>query len=309
MLAAVIMPWYTNGKYNQDLLVIVVYLKTVFPSSTFWESFNDNITFVYIIRKIFSTISPVTLIFVLHNISVILLTLILKKYLKPIYVCAIMLFCFFTIFCNQFRLCYALSLGLTGFMTYQKSRKLGIIYLLCSIFFHVFVAFFIAGILLVDIYRRGKTGIRILLISVASILLLGMFYFVTNNSRFGLYLERDESGFISTTFFLVGIACFLIWKSIDVGKRGFIFWVFILVTVTSVLPNISSRLGEMLFIMMCFLSVDATNTTFQWMRSGNLLSKQRRFFYFAVGLVFFSYRFINWVILGKIIRPEILDYL
>ena len=309
MLSAMLMPWLTNGKYNQDLLVIVVYLKTVFDDSTFLSSFNDNVTFIYVIRKVFPDISPFTLVYTLHNISVLLLTLTLRRYLRPVYVCAVMLFCFFTVFCNQFRLAYSLSFGITGFMTYYTDKKKGTILILCSLFFHFFVAFFIVGISLIDIFNRGRRWIKLLIVFSIGIFLLLIFYFVTSNPRFALYLQADESGFVSNTFVLVGFALFFLWKSIDKGKKLFALFIFFLILISAPLPNISSRLGEMLFIMMLFISKDAVRLKWNYLWNGSILSSKYRFMYFLIGLIFFTYRFINWVILDKVIRPEILDHL
>ncbi|WP_210151338.1 hypothetical protein [Chryseobacterium scophthalmum] len=309
MIAAIIMPWYTNGKYNQDLLVIIVYLKTVFEDASFWDSFNDNVTLIYVIRKIFPDVSPFTLVYLLHNIAVIFLTFTLKRYLKPIYVCAIMLFCFFTVFCNQFRLAYSLSFGITGFMSYFKNKKKGAFLIFCSLFFHFFVAFFILGIRLIDIYNRSKKSMKIIIMFFIGLFIAAIFYFVSGNARFLLYLQRDESGFISSTFFLVGCAVFLLWKSIDKSKRFFVLFVFMLVLISAPLPNISSRLGEMLFIIMLFLSKDSIKTNWSYLWKGSNLPKLYRFLYFFIGLLFFTYRFVNWVILDKFIRPDILDYL
>gem|GEM_PF-2059413 len=309
MIVAIVMPWYNNGKYNQDLFVIVVYLKTVFSTTSFWESFSDNVTFIYVARKVFPDISPFTLVFVLHNISVIILTFTLKKYLRPIYVCAIMLFCFFTVFCNQFRLSYSLSFGIAGYMSYFNNRKKGVILIICSLFFHFFVAFFILGISLIDMYNKGNKIIKVLIVFFIILFLSIIFFFVTSNSRFLLYLDTDDSGFVSSTFLLVGFAVLLIWKSIDEGKRLFVMFVFFLVIISAPLPNISSRLGELLFIMMLFLSRDATKNNWSSFYNGNYLPKVNRFLYFSIGFLFFAYRFTNWVILDKVIRPEILNQL
>lgn len=309
MFAAIIMPWYTGGKYNQDLLVIVVYIKTVFNDTNFWDSFYDNVTLIYIVRKIFPDLSPLILVFTLHNIAVILLTFTLKKYLKPVYVCSIMLFCFFTVFCNQFRLAYSLSFGIIGFMSYFKNKRKGLILIFCSLFFHFFVAFFILGIGLIDVFNRGKKWVKILIVFFIFLFLIAIYYFVANNDRFALYLQTDDSGFVSNTFFLVGCAVFLIWKSIDKGKRYFVIFVFILVLISAPLPNISSRMGELLFIIMLFLSKDATRAQWNYLWNGNNIPKFYRFLYFSIGLLFFTYRFVNWVVLDKVIKPEILDLL
>lgn len=100
-IAAILVPWLTEGKYNQDLLVMVVYLKTVYENTTLLSSFNDNVTFIYVVRKLFPSLDPYHLIFIVHNMSVVLLTYVLKKYIRPVYVVAFMLFSFFTIFCRK----------------------------------------------------------------------------------------------------------------------------------------------------------------------------------------------------------------
>lgn len=309
MIFAIFLPWLTKAKYNQDLLVIIVYLNTNFEDMTLWDSFKDNTTFVYAIRVLFPDVSSYTLIFILHNISVVLLTFVLKRYLRPIYVCAVMLFCFFTIFCNQFRLAYALSVGIIGFMTYLKNRNKGILIMLFSAFFHFFAAFFLVSILLVDLFNRSKGVYKLLTIIIVSLTLLIMFYFVVANPRFLLYLEKDEGDFVSNTYLLVFMAMITIWKSVDENKKKFVCFICIMVIITAPLPNVSSRLGELLFIIMLFLSKDALLSIYSNRWVGCKLQSYRSKLYFFIGLFFFFYRFTNWIILGKIIRPDVLDFL
>lgn len=309
MISAILLPWFADAKYNQDLLVMVVYLKTVFEQTNFIESFNDNITLLYVIRKCLPLLSPYTLVFILHNIAVVLLTFTLKKYLRPIYVCAIMLFSFFTIFCNQFRLAYALVLGLNGFMVYFHNKKKGVFLIILSLFFHVFVAFFILSIFLIDVYNRGKRWMKNLILFMMLLATGGLYLFVTNNSRFALYLTSDESSYVSTTFILVIFAVLLLWKSIDKGKKIFVVFTLFLVIVSAPLSNISSRLGELLFLLMPFISRDAVNFRWSYLWDSKKLLPLARFLYFLIGVSFFVYRFYNWVVMGKVIRPDILDLL
>lgn len=309
MVGAILLPWFTEGKYNQDLLVIVVYLQMVHENTTFLEAFSDNMTFIYLIRKCFSEVSPYTLVFILHNISVLLLTFTLKKYLKPIYVCAIMLFTFFTIFCNQFRLAYALAIGLRGFMLFYENKIKGILLLLLSLVFHFFVAFLVFGIFLLELYNRGSKWVKRAVVFLMLATLFMGYLFVTNNIRFSFYLISDESGYVSITFILIIIAVLILWKSIDKGKRFFVFSTLLMVIITAPLANISSRLGELLFIIMLFMSRDAVVYDKRYLRDGKQLMKPLSFIYFMLGAGFFVYRFYNWVILDNVIRPDVLDYL
>lgn len=306
---AIIMPWYTNGQYNQDLLVIVVYLKTVFEDSSFSESFLDNMTVVYLLRNLLPNVSPYSLVFLLHNISVLLLTFVLRKFLKPIYVCSIMFFCFFTVFCNQFRLAFALAFGILGFMTYFKNKYIGVFIILSSLLFHFFVASFIMGILLLDILNRSSKKIKFLII-VLIVLIFGLFYnFVINNPRYLLYLIKEDSGFVSNTWLPVGCALIIMWRSIDKSKLFLVLAIYSVVVISAPLPNISSRVGELLFIIMLLFSKYALNNNWKFICKGHQLTQFHSYLYFGIGLTFFIYRFVNWVILDNVISPEILNLL
>lgn len=309
MFSAIIMPWYNNGKYNQDLLVLVVYLNTIFDNTTLIESFNDNVFLIYFIRQIFVNISSEYLIFIIHNLSVLLLTFTLKKYLKPVYVCSIMFFCFFTVFCNQFRLAISLSIALMGFMIYPTNSKKGFLLLMISLFLHFFVGSFVIGVFLKDIFDRSKNKVKLLIVSVIILAVILICFYVLTNPRFLLYLQPDDSGYVSATFMLIALAVILLFNSIDIGKKKYVLMVFILVFISAPQANISSRMGELLFVIMPFLSKDAINKKWILLKSGNNLPHYNKYIYFSLGLMFFLYRFINWVLLGKVIRPEILDYL
>ena len=135
------------------------------------------------------------------------------------------------------------------------------------------------------------------------------YLFVTNNSRFALYLTSDESSYVSMTFILVIFAVLLLWKSIDKGKKIFVVFTLFLVIVSAPLSNISSRLGELLFLLMPFISRDAVNFRWSYLWDSKKLLPLARFLYFLIGVSFFVYRFYNWVVMGKVIRPDILDLL
>lgn len=307
MFSAIIMPWYNNGKYNQDLMVLIVYLNTIFENTTILESFNDNVFIIYLIRTIFFNVSSTTLIFIIHNISVLLLTFTLKKYLKPIYVCSIMLFCFFTVFCNQFRLALSLSIALRGFMIINKNKKKGTILLIISLLLHFFVGSFIIGILLVEKYYKSANKVKLFIMTLLLSAIVLIYLYVISNPRFLLYLVPDDTGYISTTFILIAIAVFLLYKSIDQEKKLYVLIILFLVILSSSLSNISSRMGEMLFLTLPFLSIDSINNKWLITKSGQAISYLNKYLYFFLGLIFFLYRFINWVIFDKVIRPEILD--
>ena len=306
MFSAIIMPWYNNGKYNQDLMVLVVYLNTIFENTTILDSFSDNVLIIYLAKSIFSNVSSTTLIFIIHNFSVILLTLTLKKYLKPIYVCSIMLFCFFTIFCNQFRLAFSLSFALIAFMNINKNKNKMIVLFIISFLLHFFAGFFIISFFLVETYYKSVNKVKLLILFLLLSTISFIYFYVISNPRFLLYLIPDDSGYISTTFILIAIALTLLYKSIDQGKKLYVILILFLVIASSPLSNISSRMGELLFLTIPFLSSDAVNNKFIITKSGQAISFLNKYLYFYLGLTFFLYRFTNWVILGKIISPEIL---
>lgn len=307
MFSAIIMPWYNNGKYNQDLLVLIVYINTIFENTTLLESFNENVFIIFFIRKIFLNISSETLIFITHNFSVLLLTFTLKKYLKPIYVCSILFFCFFTVFCNQFRLAIALSIALRGYMIYPYYPRKGFLYLTISLFLHFFVGTFVLGFFLIDLIYKAKKKIKIFVFSIVILVITLIYLYVMTNPRFLLYLQPDDSGFVSSTYVLIILSVIVLFKSIDKGNKTFVLIILFLVILSSPLSNISSRMGEMLYVIMPFLSIDAINKRWYLMKSGKNIHSINKYIYLSLGLMFFLYRFINWVILDKVIRPEILD--
>ena len=307
MFSAIIMPWYTNGKYNQDLMILILYLNTIFENTTILESFNENVFIIYLLRSIFYKVTSSTLIFIIHNFSIIILTFTLKRYLKPIYVCSIMLFCFFTIFCNQFRLAFSVSIALIGFMNINKNKKNGIILLGISFLLHFFAACFIIGFFLVETYYKSANKVKILILFLLIPIISLFYYYLISNPRFLLYLEPDDSGYFSTTYILIIMAVTLLFKSIDQGKKTYVILILFLVIISASLSNISSRMGEMLFLTMPFISSDAVNNKWLINKSGQNVSFLNKYLYFFLGLMFFFYRFINWVVLGKIISPEILN--
>lgn len=308
IVVAMVTPWLTEGKYNQDLLVLVIYMNTVVDNISFVDSIRDNSVFVYALKKLFVNHDPRDLIFTAHNISVVVLAYTLNRYLRPIYTLSILLFCFFTIFLNQFRLAFALSFGILAFFVSSRNKYLEYTFLTICFFCHFFVFVWFMFFKIWDYYRTSNKMTKSLIILVL-FTVLGFGSLAIKNLRFINYFSGSET-YVSFSFALIGVVLFFSWKTINQNIRPLILILFTGATVLSFLPALSSRVSEMLLITIPVVSPICLKSN-KDLRYENRKYKQfwYQFFILIICFTFFSYRYNNLVVKDKIIRPEVLDNL
>lgn len=308
VVAAMLTPWLTEGKYNQDLLVLVIYMNTVVENITFWESVGDNSSFVYLLRVLFENKDPKELIFIAHNVSVVMLAYTLNRYLRPIYTLSILLFCFFTIFLNQFRLAFALSFGILAFFESKKNNYIEYILLTLCFFCHFFVFGWFMLFKIWNFYRNSNNAVRVLIVT-ALISSIAYGSSAIQNLRFVKYFSGTES-YVSFSFVLIGVILYFSWKTIRLNVRPLVLMFFLGAMVLSFLPAFSSRVSEMLLITIPIVSPVCldTNRDFRY-ENRRYRHFWHQFFILIICFVFFSYRYNNLVVKDNTIEPEILDNL
>lgn len=308
IVAAIATPWLTDGKYNQDLLVLVIYMNTVVDNISFVDSIRDNSAFVYVLKKFFENHDPTNLIFMAHNFSVVVLAYTLNRYLRPIYTLSILLFCFFTIFLNQFRLAFALSFGIMAFFASKKNKYIEYVFLAICFLSHFFVFIWFMLFKIWDFYKDSKKITKSVLI-IALGAAIGLGSLAIKNLRFINYFSGSES-YISFSFVLIGVVLFFSWKTINTNRKPLILILFIGATVLSFLPALSSRVSEMLLITIPIVSPISlkSNKDFRY-ENRRYREFWYQFFILVICFVFFSYRYNNLVVKDKLTRPEVLDNL
>ncbi len=295
ILFAVCIPWYTNGNLNPDLLVLIQYLKTMPEEMTLADSLKENVFLVYCAGRFFNFVDPRYVIFALHNVCIIILAVVLIKNYKPAKVLIVLLFCYFTIILNQFRFAFAISLFLVVFESIKEEKYLkSILFFLLAFISHLFAGVWFSLIFLFYFLDGRSFKTKFL---VFSITVLGIIFFLQTvevGPRYLGYLL--EVGSVSSKTYLFTFLYLLLFiRKVNNYIQPLLVSTAILVFVTSSLPSISGRLGELSIMTMILFQ---GNERIQ-LRDNNYQMLIGLF----LALLFFAYRFNNWIIKGTVDIP------
>lgn len=139
VITAILEPWFFLDLYNPDLLVLARYIRIDMPSSAI-DALFDNTLYVYIAAIFFDWLPPLLLVCLLQNIAVIFLSSALQKNFNPFSVAVLILFTYFTVFLNQFRLGMALAVCIFAFQMPTSRPWKRALLIIGSSFFHVFIS-------------------------------------------------------------------------------------------------------------------------------------------------------------------------
>lgn len=294
IFSLITIPWYTL-RYSPDLMVLSGAIDTVMPVSTIFDSFLDNTLLIYFLYIFFPNTDSDILIIFAQNASILLLGFLLLKYLTPKAVISILLFCYFTVFLNQFRLAIALAFCIVAI---KNSDRLSLMYLLIlfSFLFHFFVAIWFVSYLFVKAFVISKFKSRIILLFLFVLIgfVLYVYMSVFNDLRYFLYFEEDASP--SRTYYFSVLIFLILRTSLDRWSQYFVLITIVLSLSLSFLPSLSGRIGELSIISsILFSNLTVVEYSYSTIRFTNAKSSRMTLVVF-ICFVFFVYRFWNIII-------------
>lgn len=295
IVASIAIPWYTL-KYSPDLLILASSIESVMPISTLMDAFSDNTLLIYFLYISYPNTDSEILINIAQNVSILLLGFFLLRYLTPKAVLSILLFCFFTVFLNQFRLAIALAFCIIAVRNFDSKPKLAYLFVLISFLFHFFVAFWFVFYFSIKVFINSSYKYKVLIIFTLLLLCVIIYKYAFNftDLRFFLYFEEEASP--SRTYYFSVIFFIILRKSLDKSSQFFILITLIFSIALSFLPSLSGRIGELSIISTLFFSnLTSIKYSFPKIHYTNEQSNKMSIVLFLC-FIFFIYRFTNIVI-------------
>lgn len=311
ILASILVPTLSGYVFNPDLLVIAKYLRGAEYSNDWLISFGNNTLLVHPIPLLFPGEDYLSIIGFVHISSVLFFSIVVLRYCDRRVALLFLLFAFYTVLLNQFRLAASLGFGIIAIHSPRLSFLGRVMLLALSVASHAFGGITCVFVLIIDITRsKAVPSGRRLLLSALSIILIGLVAVnassVLSAARFGAYLEvlgRPSFAFIVPT---VMYANFFPW--ISPSRRLSVFLILFAATITLPLSSISGRLSDLAFLF-CVLSVDVHNSIisrFSPRAPRPLVGCSVRYgIVLALVIGFFMYRFYYWFIVRSFtLSPE-----
>lgn len=241
--AIVILTFWDNHLVCRDIVDFQSKLDSVFVKD-FWNAFKNNTLLLYVLNvfKSFNILSIANI----QVFSIILISTVLLKKIKPYYVVLIFLIVFNDLLCNQFRQSIALSLFFLVYLYEFKNKQVKLVLYVSSFLTHFFAVAIVSSLFVLkkyDFFLKHKKRIAF---SLYLLVLAGVFLL---DKRLSFYLI-PTSNFISLKFVLC-FSLLLLNKSFLQTKTFNFFLILSFVCLfVCFLPSFSTRLSELVLIML-----------------------------------------------------------
>lgn len=240
--AIVILTFWDNHLVCRDVVDFQSKLDSIFVKD-FWNAFKNNTLLLYLLNafKAFNIFSIVNI----QVFSVILISTVLLKKLKPYYVALIFLIVFNDLLCNQFRQSIALSLFFLVYLYEFRNKQVKFVLYVCSFLTHFFAIAIVSSLFVekkYDFFLKHKKRIAF----VSFLLILGSIFLL--DKRLAFYLI-PTANFISLKFVLCFSLLLLNKSFLQIKTFNFFLSLSVVCLLVSFLPSLSTRLSELLLIM------------------------------------------------------------
>ncbi len=307
VITAILEPWLFLDLYNPDLLVLARYIALDMPSSAI-DSLFDNTFYVYLAANFLYWLPPVLLVCLLQNIAVIFLSFALQKNFNPFSVAVLILFTYFTVFLNQFRLGMALAVCIFAFQIPTSQPWKRVLLIISSSFFHIFISIWFVFLNIV-VYMHINCRRTITYIGLPLIFFLGALISEWDqlvNLRYIDYLRIE--GVPSQSFLLPMVTSVFFWRGLPKYYKLSIAFLIFISMLTMHIPSVSGRVAELTCYTIVILSSTKSYSKNPAKSMGEKVRKDRVLL-LLFAFVFFFYRLIRWVWLDNVVIPiELLVY-
>lgn len=278
--AILIVFFCNNHVVSPDVLDFQSKLNRIYVTD-FWSALKNNTLLLYVLKKV--KILDLVSIAVIQVFSILLLSVVLLKKIKPYYVALLFLIVFYNLLCNLFRQSIAISVFLMVYLYDFRYNKSKLIVYLLSLLTHFF-SITIFSLLFLDtkfnviVKYKKFISIFVLLSVIFGILFL--------DNRILMYLIPTKT-FVSLKFLLC--FCFLFVNRNFFENNMFQFFLFLSIACGLIcfLPSLSTRISELVLIMM-----------FVYLGKGDFIKEHKvKLLNFILALGYFIFSTINiWVV-------------
>lgn len=289
-----------DWKFSPDVQVLQSVLD-IYPFQEFNEALLDNSVVVWVIYKLRGDSSAYSYLYSFYWMAFITKWIILYRIYGFLVAVSITILFFFSFDLNQARLSISLSLVLLSYVCWGRSRFFSLLFLMLGFVSHVPFA-----VSLVGFYFLRLVPIKFAVIAIS--LLVSLTYSLLSliedspAGRFIGYLEPMD-GAEMTKFFSVTIMLLIVYRKYLSREHLMGAIGLILVSILSGvfgLINISGRSSELAAINILLIGNLPGITGFCESKS---MRQRRLLFVLFISLLFFLYRFTQWVIMGNVPPP------
>lgn len=290
----------SNWIYSPDIIVLRRVLD-IYPFTDLYLALLDNSAVIWAIYILRGASLSYMYLDTFYWLAFILKWLVLYRIYGWVTALTIIILFYFTFDMNQARLSLSMSFLLLSYLYIDRNRITSLTLSILGFMSHLPFAF-----VLVTFYSLCKVSIKYIAIAlIAGMCLVYYLYTVIEASPAGRFIGYFDpmDGAEMTKFFLVALALLYIYRANL--NRGHIIGSLILILISIIsglwgLINISGRTSEL--AALSILLVANLPITFSTKKDNAQLQK-RSFAALYVAILFFVYRFTQWVILGNVPPP------
>ena len=295
-ILALIIIWSKNFNYTIDLHIYKDIVEK-FDGNLLKILINNNFL-LFILSKTFVFIPVEVFIRLLQSFSILLLTFVLLRYIRPYYVLSIILFTFFNLYLNQFKSAIALSLCLILF--YEKNIKaiFRILVICISFLSHFFVSGFFIFSLYLQNYRFNSYKRSIYIFTLFGVVITILYIFNASFfNRYIYYFTRDNV-FFSLKFLIVIILLIINFKKISQNVKFYLFIISLFLMFFSSYSSLSTRISEWVVISIFIYLSDKENFN-KIIHSKESYPFFEKYNILLISLGYFIYSFINVIVFER----------
>jgi hypothetical protein len=283
-----------NWRFSVDLAVLQDVIEIYPFSNEPLLALADNSAVIWLIIQLNEFIEPNSLLRIVYSFAFVAKTLLLLRYFGPSATISLTLLFFFAIDLNQARMSLAISLLLLAWSCSIRGA------LFCPMIFvaAAAVCHYPAAILITIFYSVARY--KYISISIfLGVILAGLAISANPDTPVIRYLAYFESnGDSSAMFFIItALVIWVYWRRLLMLQRLAAVAATIISFLTRDFVNLSGRISELaaIIVLLCAFSFGQRMKEERLIRSEIIL---------LVSIIFFSYRFNQWVIMGNIPIPS-----